>query len=42
MEEQLEYQKQHYTDIINELKTKLMFIKEQNQTTFATFSQIMR
>lgn len=42
MEEQLDYQKQYYTDIINELKNRIMSIEEKNEATFATFSQIMR
>lgn len=42
MTEQLERQNQYYTDIINELQNRILSIDEENQATFAAFSQIMR
>lgn len=42
MEEQLEYQKEYYIDIINELKNRILLIEEKNQATFSIFSEIMR
>ncbi|XP_050054897.1 uncharacterized protein LOC114132904 isoform X3 [Aphis gossypii] len=38
---QLERQKQYYADIIIELKNRILSIEEENQTTFAVFSQKM-
>lgn len=42
MVEQLKRQKQYYSDIINELKCRILSIEEENRATFAMYSQIMR
>jgi hypothetical protein len=42
MEQQLEHQKQYFKEIIKELKSRILSVEEENQTTFTAFSQIMR
>ncbi|VVC40469.1 Hypothetical protein CINCED_3A020308 [Cinara cedri] len=42
MEKRLEYEKKHYTDIINDLKNKICSIEDVNQATFTSYSKTMR
>lgn len=42
MKKQLEYEKQHFTDIVNDLKNKIYSMEDTNQVTFTSFSKIMR
>lgn len=42
IKEEMDYQSQHYTSIVNELKTYILSIEKENQSSFTDFSQIMR
>lgn len=42
MEEQIDYQSQHYSSIVNEVKKYILSIEKENQSSFTDFSQIMR
>lgn len=42
MKKQLEYEKRHYTDTVNDLKNKIRSVEDTNQVTFTSFSKIMR